>query len=68
MKALDMRQLSGEELSARVAEWEEELFRMRCNKVIGQLTDTARVRSMRRQIARAKTLINEKKRDAASQA
>jgi large subunit ribosomal protein L29 len=67
MKTNEMRQLTSEELAARVGEWQEDLYRARCNKVIGQLTDTTRLRVLRRQIARAKTLIHEMMRDAAKQ-
>lgn len=67
MKPVEMRQLSAEELASRVGEWQAELFRMRCNQAIGQATDTTRIRTMRRQIARAKTIINEMQRHAASQ-
>ncbi len=62
-----MRQLSAEELSGRVVEWQEELLRMRCSQVIGHETGSHHIRDMRRQIARAKTLIKEMERDAASQ-
>ena len=67
MKSTEMRQLSTEDLGARVTEWQEELFRMRCNQAIGQASDALRIRSVRRQIARAKTIINEMQRHAASQ-
>ena len=67
MKTNEMRQLSGDELTARVGEWQEDLYRARCNKVIGQVTDTTRLRLLRRQIARAKTLIHEMMHDAAKQ-
>ncbi len=68
MKIDEMRQLSSEELGARVADWQEELFRAKCNKVIGQLTDTTRIRIMRRQIARAMTIVNEMNRNAPDEA
>ncbi len=68
MKVNEMRQLSSEELGARVADWQEELFRAKCTKVIGQLTDTTRIRIMRHQIARAMTIINEMKRNAPDEA
>ncbi len=68
MKINEMRQLSSEELGARVADWQEELFRAKCTKVIGQLTDTTRIRIMRHQIARAMTIINEMKRNAPDEA
>lgn len=67
MKTNEMRQLSSEELGGRVDEWQESLFRDRCALVLGQVTDTTKLRLMRRQIARAKTIINEMKRDAAQQ-
>ena len=67
MNPLEMRQLSPDELGARVTQWQEELFRMRCNQAIGQTTNPSAIRTMRRQIARAKTIINEKQRNAASQ-
>lgn len=68
MKVNEMRQLSSEELGARVADWQEELFRAKCTKVIGQLTDTTRIPIMRHQIARAMTIINEMKRNAPDEA
>ncbi len=68
MKVNERRQLSSEELGARVADWQEELFRAKCTKVIGQLTDTTRIRIMRHQIARAMTIINEMKRNAPDEA
>jgi len=65
MKANEMRQLSAEELEARVTEWQEDLFRARCNQAIGQATDAMQIRTMRRKIARAKTLIHETQQHAA---
>lgn len=67
MKATEMRQLAAEELAGRVTQWQEELFRMRCNQAIGQNTNTSHMHTVRRYIARAKTIINEKQRHAASQ-
>ena len=59
MNITDMRSLSSDELNARVAEWQETLFRTRCNQAVGQLTNTMELRKVRRDIARAKTVINE---------
>lgn len=67
MKPTEMRQLSTDELDARVTEWQEELFRLRCNQAIGQAANAMRIRTMRRQIARAKTIISEMQHHAASQ-
>lgn len=67
MDPIEMRQLSAEELEGRVTQWQEELFRLRCNQAIGQTTNPSAIRVMRRQIARAKTIINEMQRHAATQ-
>lgn len=60
MDATEMRTLSREELAGKLTGWEEELFRARCNKAVGQLTQSHTIRALRRTIARAKTLLNEK--------
>lgn len=67
MKKNEMRQLSTEELEARVGDWQEDLFRAKCNKTIGQATNPLRIRTIRREIARAKTIISEINRNAAEQ-
>lgn len=67
MKKNEMRQLSAEELEARVGEWQEDLYRAKCNKTIGQATNPMQIRTMRRQIARAITIISEISRNAAEQ-
>ncbi len=59
MKAAEFRQLSEEDLKAKVRSLEENLFRLRCNKTIGQLEDTSALKLARRDIARAKTVLNE---------
>ncbi len=66
MKAAEMRQLSAEELGARVTEWEEARFRAKCSQTIGQLQNTNTLRELRHDIARAKTIINEKSQHAGS--
>ena len=65
MKASEFRRLSGEELKAKIASLEENLFRLRCNKTIGQLDDTSVIKKTRGDIARAKTVLNELKRSGA---
>ncbi len=67
MKASEFRQLSAEELRAKIVSLRENLFRLRCNNTIGQLEDTSVIKKTRRDIARAKTVLNElKKSDAES--
>lgn len=67
MNSIDMRALSADELAGKVATWEEDLFRARCEKVVGQMTATHTIPDLRRTIARAKTILTEK-RDAGSAA
>ena len=59
MKASELRQLSKEDLKAKVVSLEENLFRLRCNKSIGQLEDTSALKIAYKDIARAKTVLNE---------
>jgi len=60
MKSEEIRALSSEELDERVAELEEELFRLRIQKSMGQLEAPAKVREVRRDLARVKTILREK--------
>ncbi|NQU65541.1 MAG: 50S ribosomal protein L29 [SAR324 cluster bacterium] len=59
MKASEFRQLSKEDLKAKIVSLEENLFRLRCNKSIGQLEDTSVLKIACKDIARAKTVLNE---------
>ena len=65
MKATEIRALSTEEIKAKIADTREELMKLRFQQVMGQLTDTSRLISMRRDIARMKTILRE--RDLAAQ-
>ena len=67
MKAHEMRSLAAEELATRIATWEEEFFRARCEQAVGQLTNTNEVRRLRREVARGKTILNEKNKNVASE-
>jgi large subunit ribosomal protein L29 len=66
MNATDMRALTPEDLTGKLTGWEEELFRARCSQAVGQLNQTHTIQVLRKDIARAKTLLNEKAADAAS--
>ena len=61
MKAAEYRELSVEELSAKAIELRGELFNVRIKKATGQLESTAMLRELRRQIARAETVLGEKR-------
>ena len=62
MKINEFRQLSNDDLIDKISTLEENLFRLRCNKTIGQLEDTSVITTARKDIARAKTVLNENKR------
>ena len=59
IKAADFRQLSEEDLRGKIKSLEENLFRLRCNKTIGQLEDTSALSIARKDIARAKTILKQ---------
>ncbi|MDT8446225.1 MAG: 50S ribosomal protein L29 [bacterium] len=59
MKASELRGLSEAELQAKIVGLEENLFKLNCNKTLGQLEDTSAITKARRAIARAKTIKRE---------
>jgi len=62
MKAQDVRAKTDDELKAELAQLAKERFNLRFQKANGQLENTARVRQVRRNIARIKTIIAERAR------
>jgi large subunit ribosomal protein L29 len=60
MKAADLRELTAEELQAKLKEMEEEIFNLKFQVASQQLENTARLKESRRDIARLKTIIREK--------
>jgi large subunit ribosomal protein L29 len=65
MKAAEIRGLSREEIDDRIAELEDELFRLRIQNESGQLENPLRIRGARRDLARCKTIRNEAARQGA---
>jgi large subunit ribosomal protein L29 len=61
MEIKDLRSLSPSELSSRVQQWKEELFRAKFKGQSGETRDTSIFRKLRKDIARAKTVLVEKK-------
>ncbi len=55
MKGSELRELGPEQLDERLAELREELFNLRFQYATRQLTNTARIRDVRRDIARILT-------------
>jgi large subunit ribosomal protein L29 len=60
MKAAEIRELTVDDLRARVKELEDQSFRLRIQKSMGQLEAPAKVRELRRDLARIKTILREK--------
>jgi large subunit ribosomal protein L29 len=59
MKTKEIRALSAEEIKAKIADTREELMKLRFQQVTGQLTDTSRLRTLRRDVARMESILNE---------
>ena len=60
MKVGDIRDLSVDELRAREKDLDDQLFRLRIQKSMGQLEAPAKVKTVRRDLARIKTILREK--------
>ncbi len=61
MQSSELRDLSTEELEAKARELRGELFNVKIKKATGQLENTARLSTLRRDIARAETILREKR-------
>ena len=60
MKANEIRDLSISEIETNIADLKTELFSLRFQAATGQLADTSRMRTVRKTIARMKTIIHER--------
>jgi len=60
MKAADVRQKSDDELTEQLIDLRKEAFNLRFQRASGQLENTGRVREVRRDIARIKTILNQR--------
>jgi len=60
MEAKELRSFTLEDLKKRVKELTEELFNTRVQNISGSLENTSKIRAVRRQLARVKTIITEK--------
>ena len=65
MRAEEIRELTDAEVRSRVAELEEERFRLRFRAATETLEDPLRLRSLRKDVARMKTVLREREREAA---
>ncbi len=58
--AAEMRTLHGDDLESKLREAKEELFNLRFQNATGQLDNTARLRAVRKDIARIYTVMRER--------
>ena len=68
MNAQDVRDLSDDELSSKLIELKREQFNLRFQGASGQLEKTGRVKQVRRDIARIKTIQTERRKPEAATA
>ena len=61
MKAAEIRELSTDELQGREKELDDQLFRLRIQKSMGQLEAPDKIRTVRRDLARVKTVLRQKR-------
>ena len=64
-KATDVRAKTADELSTMLLDLRKEQFNLRFQRATGQQEGTARMRQVRREIARVKTIAAEKQRSVA---
>ena len=68
MNASDLREKSSDELKTELTNLKKESFNLRFQQATGQMEGTARMRTVRRDVARVMTILNEKARAAAKEA
>ena len=65
MKAADLREKTPDQLRDELAALKKEAFNLRFQAATGQLENTARMSAVRKDVARVKTILNEKARAVA---
>jgi large subunit ribosomal protein L29 len=64
MKAEEIRTMTADQLQEKLVDLKKEQFNLRFQRATGQLENTSRVRTVRRDIARVKTIEGQKRRGA----
>jgi len=62
MKAAELRELGVDELNTRERELADQIFRMRIQKSMGQLESPEKIKVVRRDLARIKTVLRQKQK------
>ena len=60
MKVKEVRELSTEEINKKLVEAKEELFNLRFQQATGNLEKPSRIRELRHDVARCKTVLRER--------
>ena len=60
VKTKEIRELTTEEINKKIAESKEELFNLRMKQATGSLENPARIRELRKTVARLKTILRER--------
>lgn len=63
MKSEELRELSGEELVNKESELKDQLFKLKFQHALGQLENSVKMKNVRRDIARIKTILTEKSKE-----
>jgi len=66
MNATELKTKTPDELRDQLVALKKEAFNLRFQQATGQLENTARMRAVRRDVARIKTVLNQKAADAAA--
>ena len=66
VKITEIRELSNEELRSRLRDLKQESMNLRLQQATGQLENSARLRLVRREVAKVMTVLSERKHQAAS--
>jgi len=64
MKVAEIRDLGADELRARVKDYDDQLFRLRIQKSMGQLEAAHKLKALRRDLARVKTVLREREKES----
>lgn len=60
MKARELRELTDDELVNKEQELKDQLFKLKFQHALGQLEDAMKLKSIKKDLARIKTILNEK--------
>ena len=61
VKANEIRKMTTEEINKKISENKEELFNLRMKQATGSLENPGRINTLRKDVARMKTILNERK-------